>query len=160
MRYARSSKPLADLAYRRSLHGLLKGEQASVDGKWLRMSQASIAVTSSLPPLWIAAHPHLVASLKNPGRARPPRTPDPYGEIDPKALEKVGSVGTSRVVVFEPVGEDALEMTPVKDQNPVQALAPSRADLPLHVRIGLGRCNRRSDHLDAFRLEDKIGARG
>jgi alkanesulfonate monooxygenase SsuD/methylene tetrahydromethanopterin reductase-like flavin-dependent oxidoreductase (luciferase family) len=62
MRYARSSKPLADLAYRRSLHGLLKGEQASVDGKWLRMSQASIAVTSSLPPLWIAAEgPRILA---------------------------------------------------------------------------------------------------
>jgi alkanesulfonate monooxygenase SsuD/methylene tetrahydromethanopterin reductase-like flavin-dependent oxidoreductase (luciferase family) len=62
MRYARASKPLADLAYRRSLHGLLKGEQASVDGKWLRMSQASIAVTSSLPPLWIAAEgPRILA---------------------------------------------------------------------------------------------------
>ena len=32
------------------------------------------------------------------------------------------------------------------------------ADLPLHVRIGLGRCNRRSDHLDAFRLKDEIAA--
>jgi alkanesulfonate monooxygenase SsuD/methylene tetrahydromethanopterin reductase-like flavin-dependent oxidoreductase (luciferase family) len=33
-----------------------------VDGKWLRMSQASIAVTSSLPPLWIAAEgPRILA---------------------------------------------------------------------------------------------------
>ena len=62
----------------------------------------------------------------------------------------------SHVVVIEPVGEDALEMAPVKDQNPVEALATSRADLPLHVGIGFGRCNRRSDHLYAFSLEDKI----
>ena len=37
------------------LQQLLKGERASVNGDWLRMSEASIAVTSAPPPLWIAA---------------------------------------------------------------------------------------------------------
>jgi alkanesulfonate monooxygenase SsuD/methylene tetrahydromethanopterin reductase-like flavin-dependent oxidoreductase (luciferase family) len=34
---------------------LLKGERVSLDGEWLRLSDASIAVTSAPPPLWIAA---------------------------------------------------------------------------------------------------------
>jgi hypothetical protein len=67
-------------------------------------------------------------------------------------------MGPSRVVVLEPGREHTLEMGAVEDQDPVQALAPSRSNLPLDVRIGLGRCDRRSSHLNAFRPEDKIGA--
>lgn len=47
-------------------------------------------------------------------------------------------LGTGPVVVLGPLGEDALEMAPVEDQHPVQALAPSRTDLPLHVGVALG----------------------
>jgi len=44
------------------LQGLLKGERVSVDGRWLRMTDASIAVTSRPPPLWIAAEgPRMLA---------------------------------------------------------------------------------------------------
>lgn len=37
------------------MRDMLRGEQVTVDGKWLRMAGASIAVTSPPPPLWIAA---------------------------------------------------------------------------------------------------------
>jgi alkanesulfonate monooxygenase SsuD/methylene tetrahydromethanopterin reductase-like flavin-dependent oxidoreductase (luciferase family) len=37
------------------LQRLLKGQRVSADGRWLRMTDASIAVTSPPPPLWIAA---------------------------------------------------------------------------------------------------------
>lgn len=41
---------------------LLKGERATVNGKWLSMADASIAVTASPPPLWIAAEgPRMLA---------------------------------------------------------------------------------------------------
>jgi alkanesulfonate monooxygenase SsuD/methylene tetrahydromethanopterin reductase-like flavin-dependent oxidoreductase (luciferase family) len=41
---------------------LLKGERATVNGSWLRMTEASIAVTASPPPLWIAAEgPRMLA---------------------------------------------------------------------------------------------------
>jgi alkanesulfonate monooxygenase SsuD/methylene tetrahydromethanopterin reductase-like flavin-dependent oxidoreductase (luciferase family) len=41
---------------------LLKGEQVSVDGTWLRLHEASIAVTTSPPPVWIAAEgPRMLA---------------------------------------------------------------------------------------------------
>jgi alkanesulfonate monooxygenase SsuD/methylene tetrahydromethanopterin reductase-like flavin-dependent oxidoreductase (luciferase family) len=41
---------------------LLKGEHASATGNWLHMSEASIAVTSAPPPLWIAAEgPRMLA---------------------------------------------------------------------------------------------------
>src|SRR6266567_802803 len=68
------------------------------------------------------------------------------------------SVATSLVVVFEPLGKNALEMAAVEDQDPVQAFAPSRTDLPLDVGIGLGRHDRRPDHLDTFPPKDKIRA--
>ena len=48
-------------------------------------------------------------------------------------------MGASAVVVLEPLGKDALEVVAVPDQDPVQTLAPSRTDLPLHVGIGVGR---------------------
>jgi alkanesulfonate monooxygenase SsuD/methylene tetrahydromethanopterin reductase-like flavin-dependent oxidoreductase (luciferase family) len=41
---------------------LLKGEQASVDGSWLRLHNASIAVTTTAPPIWVAAErPRMLA---------------------------------------------------------------------------------------------------
>jgi alkanesulfonate monooxygenase SsuD/methylene tetrahydromethanopterin reductase-like flavin-dependent oxidoreductase (luciferase family) len=41
---------------------LLKGENASATGRWLSMSEASIAITSAPPPLWIAAEgPRMLA---------------------------------------------------------------------------------------------------
>src|SRR5229473_2736503 len=36
------------------LQRLLRGERANLDGTWLHMSDASIAVTAPSPPLWIA----------------------------------------------------------------------------------------------------------
>jgi hypothetical protein len=56
--------------------------------------------------------------------------------------------------VLEPLVKDALEMATVEDQDPVQALAPGRTNVPLDVGISLGRRNRRPDHLDAFRPKD------
>lgn len=44
------------------LQKLLKGERVSAAGRWLRMTDASIAVTSPPPPLWIAAEgPRMLA---------------------------------------------------------------------------------------------------
>jgi alkanesulfonate monooxygenase SsuD/methylene tetrahydromethanopterin reductase-like flavin-dependent oxidoreductase (luciferase family) len=41
---------------------LLKGERVTVNGSWLRMIEASIAVTTPPPPLWIAAEgPRMLA---------------------------------------------------------------------------------------------------
>ena len=37
------------------LQRLLKGETVALDGTWLRLSAASVAVTAAPPPLWIAA---------------------------------------------------------------------------------------------------------
>ena len=37
------------------LLALLHGDHASVDGRWLQLSEASIPVTSAPPPVWIAA---------------------------------------------------------------------------------------------------------
>jgi hypothetical protein len=59
-------------------------------------------------------------------------------------------------VVVEPLSQDALKVPTVEDQDPVQALAPGRTNVPLDVGIGNGRRNRRPDHLDAFCLKDKI----
>jgi alkanesulfonate monooxygenase SsuD/methylene tetrahydromethanopterin reductase-like flavin-dependent oxidoreductase (luciferase family) len=44
------------------LRQMLRGEPADVDGTWLHMSDASIAVTAASPPLWIAAEgPRMLA---------------------------------------------------------------------------------------------------
>ena len=41
---------------------LLEGERVTVSGRWLRMSEASIAVTTPAPPVWIAAEgPRMLA---------------------------------------------------------------------------------------------------
>jgi alkanesulfonate monooxygenase SsuD/methylene tetrahydromethanopterin reductase-like flavin-dependent oxidoreductase (luciferase family) len=37
------------------LRALLRGERVSVDGRWLQLSEATVAVTSAPPPVWIAA---------------------------------------------------------------------------------------------------------
>ena len=44
------------------LQRLLKGEHATVEGDWLRMAGASIAMTTPPPPLWVAAEgPRMLA---------------------------------------------------------------------------------------------------
>src|SRR5438045_3081373 len=44
------------------LERLLRGEPVTLDGTWLRLEDASIAVTSAAPPLWIAAEgPRMIA---------------------------------------------------------------------------------------------------
>jgi FMNH2-dependent dimethyl sulfone monooxygenase len=44
------------------LQRLIKGERTTVNGRWLRMSEASIAVTTPPPPVWIAAEgPRMLA---------------------------------------------------------------------------------------------------
>jgi alkanesulfonate monooxygenase SsuD/methylene tetrahydromethanopterin reductase-like flavin-dependent oxidoreductase (luciferase family) len=44
------------------LQRLLRGEQVTSGGKWLRLSDASIAVTAAPPPIWIAAEgPRMLA---------------------------------------------------------------------------------------------------
>jgi hypothetical protein len=42
-------------------------------------------------------------------------------------------MGPSAVVVLEPVSQDALKMPTIDDQKLVDALAPGRANLALHV---------------------------
>ena len=44
------------------LRRLLRGERVSVEGRWLQLADASVAVTSALPPVWIAAdRPRMLA---------------------------------------------------------------------------------------------------
>ncbi len=44
------------------LQRLLEGERVTVNGRWLRMSEASIAVTAPPPPVWVAAEgPRMLA---------------------------------------------------------------------------------------------------
>ena len=44
------------------LRSLLRGDRAGVDGEWLRLRDASIAVTSPPPPMWLAAEgPRMLA---------------------------------------------------------------------------------------------------
>jgi hypothetical protein len=47
-------------------------------------------------------------------------------------------MGPSLVVVLEPLSQDALKVPTIEDQEPVQTLAPGRANLALDVRICLG----------------------
>jgi hypothetical protein len=57
------------------------------------------------------------------------------------------------------VGEDAehtLEVTPVDDQEPVQALGAGGADEAFGDRVRLWRSHRRLDDLDAFAGEDGV----
>ncbi len=44
------------------LRRLLRGETVSMDGRWLRLSDASVAVSSPPPPVWVAAdRPRMLA---------------------------------------------------------------------------------------------------
>jgi hypothetical protein len=63
---------------------------------------------------------------------------------------------TMAVVMIDVDAEDALELAAAGDQEPVQALAPHRADKALGVGVRLGRLDRRSDDLDALAAEDLI----
>ena len=63
---------------------------------------------------------------------------------------------TMAVVMIDVDPEDALELAAAGDQEPVQALAPHRADKALGVGVRLGRLDRRSDDLDALAAEDLI----
>jgi alkanesulfonate monooxygenase SsuD/methylene tetrahydromethanopterin reductase-like flavin-dependent oxidoreductase (luciferase family) len=45
-----------------AMQKLLKGERSSLDGTWLQLHDASIAVTAAPPPVWIAAEgPRMLA---------------------------------------------------------------------------------------------------
>jgi len=44
------------------LRGLLRGERVNAEGRWLRLDDASVAVTAAPPPVWIAAEgPRMLA---------------------------------------------------------------------------------------------------
>ena len=62
-------------------------------------------------------------------------------------------MGTMAVVMIDVDAEDALELAAAGDQDPVQALAPHRADKALGVGV---RLDRRSDDLDALAAEGLI----
>src|SRR5439155_1868810 len=64
------------------------------------------------------------------------------------------------VVVDRVDGEDALEMTPADDQDPVEALAAYGADPALGVRPRLRRPHGCLDHPDAFGAEDLVELAG
>ena len=45
-----------------SLQAMLGGERASVEGRWIHLDEASVAVSSPAPPIWIAAEqPRMLA---------------------------------------------------------------------------------------------------
>jgi hypothetical protein len=64
------------------------------------------------------------------------------------------------VVVVEEDAQDVLEMTPVHDQEPVEAFGAGGADEALCDRVRLRRSNGRLDDLDAFACEDGVEVAG
>ena len=56
--------------------------------------------------------------------------------------------------------ENTLEMTPVHDQEPVEAFGAGGVDEALGDRVRLGRSYRRLDDLDAFTCEDGVEVAG
>jgi hypothetical protein len=52
--------------------------------------------------------------------------------------------------------EDAVEVTPVQDQDPVEALAAERPDPPLGVGVRVRRPNRCADDPDALATEHRV----
>jgi hypothetical protein len=52
------------------------------------------------------------------------------------------------IVVADVDSEHALEMPPIQDEEPVQALGPHRPDPAFRVSIRAGRLHRRADHLE------------
>ena len=43
------------------------------------------------------------------------------------------TMGPSRVVVLEPLSQDALEVPTIDDEKPIETFPPGRANLSLHV---------------------------
>ena len=60
------------------------------------------------------------------------------------------------VVVLDVLAQDALELAPAQDQQPVEALLAQRADEALGVRVGVRRPERRPDDLDPLGPEDLV----
>jgi hypothetical protein len=61
-----------------------------------------------------------------------------------------------RVVVLHVNTQDALELAPACDQEPVEAVAANRSDPAFRERVRIGRPKRRSYDLDALALEDIV----
>ena len=64
------------------------------------------------------------------------------------------------LVVVDVDPEHMLEVAPVHDQQPVQALGADGADEALGDRVRLRRSHRRLDDLDAFACEDSVEVAG
>ncbi len=60
------------------------------------------------------------------------------------------------VVMVDEDPEDTLEMAPIQDQQPVEALGASGADEALRDRVCLRRARRCPDDLDALAAEDGV----
>jgi len=65
-----------------------------------------------------------------------------------------------QVVVVDEDSEHVLEVPPVEDQEPVEALSADSADEALCDRVRLRRSHRCLDDLDAFAREDGIEVAG
>ena len=65
-------------------------------------------------------------------------------------------MGPVRVVVIEEDAENKFEMTPIHDQEPVEAFGAGGADEALGERVRLRRLDRSLDDLDAFASEDGV----
>jgi len=64
------------------------------------------------------------------------------------------------VVVLSELAQHAVQVTPVGDQQPVEALPSDAADESLSDRVCLRRPDRRADHTDALGTEHRVnGAR-
>jgi hypothetical protein len=70
------------------------------------------------------------------------------------------SVRTMLVVVLDVPPEDVLQVATADDQQPVQALGADGADPTLGVGVGVGRLDRREQHLGALGAEDVVEAAG
>src|ERR1035437_10659621 len=66
-------------------------------------------------------------------------------------------MGPSLVVVLEPLSQDALKVPTMEERQPVQTLAPGRANLAIDVRICPRGRDRSPDHGHAVALEHQIG---
>jgi hypothetical protein len=60
------------------------------------------------------------------------------------------------VVVVDVDAQDALELSAAGDQEPIEAVAASRANEALSDRVRLRRSKWRADDLDAFAFEDVV----
>jgi len=64
---------------------------------------------------------------------------------------------SGQVVVLDLLPHHPLQVAPADDQHPVQTFPAARTDLPLHVRVRLGRRDWRLDHTHALGFQDGIG---